>query len=97
MIRADALGVIRYDEKKKAIEPIVYVPATDSAVWERGCGSGTAALGCWKAWSSGELFCGAISQPGGIITVRADVRDNAVVDLMITGTVRIVARGEAFL
>ena len=48
-IRADALGVLRWDEAAGRMEPIVYVPETDSAVWERGCGSGTAALGAYLA------------------------------------------------
>lgn len=97
VIQADALGIIRYDEASQAIEPIVYVPATDSAVWERGCGSGTAALGCWKAWSAGRPFCAAISQPGGEITVQADFSDGAISDLKIIGTVKITASGTAYV
>jgi len=96
-IHADALGVIRYDESTQNIEPIVYVPATDSAVWERGCGSGTAALGSWKAWSTGGSFRGAICQPGGEITVQADGSAGEIYDLKITGTVRIMASGTAYL
>ena len=96
-IHADALGVIRYDESTQNIEPIVYVPATDSAVWERGCGSGTAALGSWKAWSMGKSFHGDIRQPGGEIAVQADMNGETVCDLKITGTVRIKACGTAYL
>lgn len=96
-IRADALGVLRYDEETQTIEPIVYVPATDSAVWERGCGSGTAALGSWKAWSTGKAYIGGVYQPGGEIIVEADVTDGKVTDLKIVGTVRITASGRAYL
>lgn len=96
-IRADALGVLRYDAVREAIEPIVYVPATDSAVWERGCGSGTAALGCWRALRDGQSIRTVLRQPGGEIEVNAAVEDNAIVRLTITGTVRIVATGSAYL
>lgn len=96
-VGADALGIIRYDEQKQTIEPIVYVPATDSAVWEYGCGSGTAAVGSWKAWSTGRTFCSPIRQPGGEIIVLADMEDEKVFDLIITGTVRITASGKAYL
>jgi len=88
IVRADALGVLLHDVTDHSIAPIVYVPATDSAVWERGCGSGTAALGCWLAHSSASSVVLPVRQPGGIITVTADASSVA-----ITGTVRITARG----
>lgn len=96
-LRADALGVLRYDAKGETIEPIVYVPATDSAVWERGCGSGTAALGCWHALRDGRSVRTSIRQPGGEIEVDAIVEGNAVARLTITGTVKIVAVGTAYV
>ena len=96
-IRADALGVLRWDEAAQTMEPIVYVPSTDSAVWERGCGSGTAALGCWKAMSEKGAFRASVRQPGGEIVVAAGVRDGRIENLTITGDVRITARGTAFL
>lgn len=90
VIRADALGVLLYDESASSIVPLVYVPATGTAVWERSCGSGTAALGCWQAHVTGAPFFAPISQPGGIITV------STAPSLTITNTVRLVARGWSY-
>jgi len=94
---AEALGVLLYDEKTCAIEPVVYVPATDSAVWERGCGSGTAALGSWLAAKTKDSIAVDVSQPGGAIRVCAEYRSGQIAGLTITGTVRITAKGIAYV
>lgn len=96
-IGADALGVLRWNATARAIEPIVYVPATDTAVWERGCGSGTAALGSWMAACDGASIRACVRQPGGEIAVDAEFSEGRVSRLSITGDVRIVARGVAYL
>ena len=96
-IRAEALGVLRWDEAAGRMEPIVYVPETDSAVWERGCGSGTAALGAYLARRAGRTFQSAVRQPGGEIVVRAELDGEAFRGLTITGDVRITAEGTAFV
>lgn len=96
-IRAEALGVLRWDEAAGRMEPIVYVPETDSAVWERGCGSGTAALGAYLARRAGRTFLSAVRQPGGEIVVRAELDGEVFRELTITGTVRITAEGTAFV
>ena len=97
VVRADALGVLRYDEAAQSMEPIVYVPATDSAVWERGCGSGTAALGCWLASRNGGAVAASICQPGGKIAVEAAQHAGRIAALRICGEVRISASGTAYL
>ena len=97
IVRADALGVLRYDEKTGSMEPIVYVPATESAVWERGCGSGTAAIGCWKAHVLGRSYSGTVDQPGGGIDVDVRVEEGRITGLTITGTVHIAASGTAYV
>lgn len=97
ILGAEALGVLRYDAESGRMEPIVYVPATDSAVWEHGCGSGTAALGCWKAHSLGKSYRGVVNQPGGQIGVDVQVERGRIAGLTITGTVRIVASGTAYV
>jgi len=89
-IRADALGVLLYDESVPSIAPIVYVPATDTAVWERSCGSGTAALGFWKSHITHAPFTAPISQPGGVITVSTSPT------LTITNTVRLTVFGQGY-
>ena len=96
-IRADALGLLRYDQTECHIEPLVYVPATDSAVWERGCGSGTAALGSLLAQQLGRSTRASVRQPGGEIEVHAEVEAGRVARLSIAGTVRITVQGVAFI
>ena len=39
---------------ESAVTPLVYVRSTDSAVWESSCASGTAAVGAWASFRSGE-------------------------------------------
>lgn len=97
VIGAEALGVLRFDEDAQTIEPIVYVPSTDSAVWERGCGSGTAALGCWLAHRESRPYRAPIRQPGGEIDVSVSVQNGRISGVEITGTVRITALGTAFV
>lgn len=96
-IGADALGVLRWNAEESAMEPIVYVPSTDSAVWERGCGSGTAALGCALAAQNRQSLRMAICQPGGTITADATWKDGRIAQIRISGSVRITAAGTAFL
>lgn len=90
----EAFGVILRDGN--TIKPLVYVRETDSAVWENGCGSGTAALGAYQADSAKSSVCLEIAQPGGVI--RADVEyKNGVRKIEITGTVKIAAMGQAWV
>ena len=73
------------------------MPSTDSAVWERGCGSGTAALGCWLAHRESRPYRAPIRQPGGEIDVSVSVQNGRISGVEITGTVRITALGTAFV
>ena len=43
-LKTDALGILLTNQDLNRIRPLVYVRQTDSGVWERGCGSGTAAI-----------------------------------------------------
>ncbi len=97
IVHAEALGVLLHNEETHLMSPIVYVPGTDSAIWERGCGSGTAALGCWKAMKRGQSVTESVVQPGGRITVSATFEDEKITGLTITGAVRITAEGTAYL
>ena len=42
VLHADALGILLLQEEELCFDPLVYVTQTDTAVWERGCGSGSA-------------------------------------------------------
>ncbi|GHS86302.1 diaminopimelate epimerase [Synergistales bacterium] len=107
LIEEEAFGIIIYDYLESRITPLVRVkPAVDAAgktyggslVWERGCGSGSAALGAYLASVSGEKnLTTHVSQPGGVIDVST-VRDGEkLTRLAITGTVKIAARGVAYI
>lgn len=94
-IHADALGALIYDECAQSIEPVVYVPASNTIVRERGCGSGTAAIGCLNAAQNGA-FAANICQPGGEIKVIAQMIGGKF-SVQIEGNVSIVASGTAYL
>ena len=92
--RQEAFGVIL--RSGNAIKPLVYVRETNSAVWENGCGSGTAAVGAYEAYTQKAPVSLEISQPGGVI--RADVGyEKGISSVEITGTVSIAAIGQAFI
>ena len=93
----DALGIILADDALDRIRPLVYVRSTNSSVWERGCGSGTAALGAWWAAQRREDIRIDVSQPGGTICVRACWEENRVSELEIRGVVRLACTGEAWI
>ena len=93
----DAFGVMHYDKKRRFLKPFVYVKTAGTKVWERGCGSGTAALGAYLAYVSGRKTKAAIAQPGGTITVEAEIMDGIIANLTIEGKIVIVAEGKAQL
>ncbi|WZL73804.1 diaminopimelate epimerase [Clostridiaceae bacterium 35-E11] len=93
----DALGIMFYDEEKSYMEPLVYVKETDSLIWERGCGSGTAAVGtvlCHKAKKNLDI---AIQQPGGTLQILAEWGEDQIKNMYLSGRVEIVAEGMVYL
>ena len=97
MLNADALGLLLTDKALTHMRPLVYVRGCNSSVWERGCGSGTAALGAYKACSTGCDAEVSVSQPGGTIRALAKIRDEKIVSLRIRGRVAPVCAGRAYL
>lgn len=91
-LKADACGLLLFDDKALSFSPLVYVSSTDTAVWESGCGSGSAALGCYLA-SQGRTGQFPLHQPGGTISVQAQWDGHAITSLTITGQVRRIAQG----
>ena len=83
----EAVGLILLDEQRMHIDPLVYVKPTDTAVWERGCGSGSAAVACALTHQRGAGQCLSIKQPGGTIAVTTQWDGSTVTGLTITGTV----------
>lgn len=94
---AEAMGILLASDAPDRIRPLVYVRSTDSSVWERGCGSGTAALGAWRAHLRRGDVEVEVLQPGGTIGVRAACSDGRVSQIEISGTVRPVCTGEAWI
>lgn len=86
-LSSDACGILLFDEPAAAFTPLVYVASTDTAVWESGCGSGSAAIGAYLA-SRDRTDCEiALRQPGGIIRVRAAWSGTEITAVSITGRV----------
>lgn len=96
-MNADAAGMILYSRAEGRIVPLVYVRGADSMVWERGCGSGSAAVGALEAYLTGTDSELALSQPGGVINVRAKWNGREITGINIAGQVRIVAEGTAYI
>ncbi|UQZ88325.1 diaminopimelate epimerase [Deltaproteobacteria bacterium Smac51] len=94
---AEALGLILYDRVRNFIKPLIYVESTDSFVWERGCGSGSAALGAYLAHKAQGTVGVDIAQPGGVITVMSGYKPDRTMKTVISGNVKLVARGVAYL
>lgn len=93
----DAFGVMFFDEARMYMEPLVYVRETESLIYERGCGSGTAAIGVIKAFKENRNVKEYIEQPGGKLFVEVVLCEDRVSSISIGGTVEIVAEGIVYL
>lgn len=88
LLPGEAMGLLLLDESQTAFMPLVYVRPTDSCVWERGCGSGSASIGAWLTQVRGADQCVSLRQPGGVIQVVTQTDGGArLTSLTITGTV----------
>ena len=95
ILPGEAMGLLLLDESQTAFTPLVYVKPTDSCVWERGCGSGSAAIGAWLTQVRGGGQCVSLRQPGGVIQVVTQTEGMALTALTITGVVHIGQSREA--
>lgn len=89
-------GILLFDEEKRKLKPLVSVENV-SLIWERGCGSGTSAIGAYLAEKARKSVSVKLKQPGGIMGVEAEYVNGKIQCLFITGNVSIVAEGIAFL
>ena len=78
------------------MEPFVYVPSAQSRVWERGCGTGSAAVGYALTLQEGHSLSLDLRQPGGIISVSSVFADGEVSEIWIEGRIDMVAEGRAY-
>lgn len=85
-LEMDAMGVMLINEAQTSITPVVYVPGANTLVREHSCASGTAAVGSYLASVKGESVRIGFFEPGGTLTVEADVSGA----LFIEGTVALV-------
>lgn len=89
ILPGEAAGLLLFSQDSMTFSPLVYVKPTDSCVWERGCGSGSAAIGAWLTSLRGVNQCLSLRQPGGTIQVVTQVQDGVLSSLTITGTVQL--------
>ncbi|MCD7770151.1 MAG: hypothetical protein LUH36_08580 [Oscillospiraceae bacterium] len=55
VLGVEAMGLMLMNETASVMTPCVYVRSTDSVVWEHGCDSGTAAVGCVDSAGTGPV------------------------------------------
>lgn len=96
-LNCGAFGVMFYDEAKNFMTPLVYVEDTRSVVWERSCGTGTAALGVAMSLHNQGSIDMVVDQPGGSLEIMTNWKEGRIEGLYIKGEVGIVAEGEVYL
>lgn len=92
----DALGIMFYNPSTHYVIPLVWVRETDTLFWEKGCGSGTAAVGVYLADHLRQSIRVDIAQPGGILSIEAKW-NQGLKKLCLTGEINIVSNGVAYL
>lgn len=92
----DAFGILLWDGETGELEPLICVKGT-SLIWERGCGSGTSAIGIFLAMQARSTVSVDCNQPGGTMRVQVVMTDGKMTALQITGHVSIVAKGKAYI
>lgn len=91
-----AFGILLFDEEKGELKPLVSVENV-SLIWERGCGSGSSAIGAYLAAKAGKSVSGWLKQPGGSMGVEVSYENGEITALYITGHVSIVAEGTVYI
>ena len=69
------------------LTPLVWVRGSETMVWESACGSGTAALACWKSEQEGRSLRLSAAQPGGTLQAETEWQQDHVSRVMLCGTV----------
>lgn len=92
-----AFGVMFYNEDLNFMIPLVYVSDTKSVIWERSCGTGTAALGVAMSLTEQSSIDLVVEQPGGSLEIITNWNEGQMKELYLKGEVGIVAEGEVYL
>ena len=85
----NVLGAMFLDRHTMVLQPTVYVPATDSIILKKSCGSGCAAVGVWLSGldkKEGESTY-RLTQPGGVLNVTVMRKGSHVTNLRLGGSV----------
>ena len=70
------------------LTPLVWVRGSGIMVWESACGSGTAALACWKSGQEGRSLRLFAAQPGGTLQSETEWQGDHVSRVMLCGKVQ---------
>ncbi len=89
-------GILLFDEEENGLRPLVAVEDV-SLIWERGCGSGTSAVGAYLAAREKKDITISLKQPGGEMRAEVSYENEKIVKIEITGSVAIVAEGIAYI
>ncbi|MBR5816343.1 MAG: hypothetical protein IKY38_02840 [Anaerotignum sp.] len=92
----EAFGILLFDEENSTCRPLVSVMGV-TLIWERGCGSGTSAVGYYLAQKEGKSLSVSLKQPGGIMGAEVSMENEKITALFITGNVSVVAKGTAYI
>lgn len=95
-IDADAFGILLFDETKHTLAPLVCVKGA-SLIWERGCGSGTTAVGAALALREKKSLSLSLQQAGGTMQIDAKYENGRLQDLILGVHIDFVAEGTAYL
>ncbi len=95
-ISGEAVGIIPYFSKNNEyfIKPYIYVKENNSYIFERGCGSGTLALGLYLAEENTQNIYRQVNQPGGVIEVMVKLNNkNEVSRAFLKSEVNLTCQG----
>ncbi len=95
-ISADAFGILLLNEQTMTLTPFVSVRGA-GRVWERGCGSGTTAVGVYLAEKQRKSLSAVLHLPGGNMGISVTLQNGAMEQLTLEGNVSIVAEGVAYI
>ncbi len=91
-----AFGILIWDETTKELQSLVCVKNA-SLIWERGCGSGTSAIGIVTALQQKSSISLDIQQTGGIMHIAVDYDKNQISRIQLSVPIAIVAKGTAYI
>lgn len=89
-LQTPGLGLMLLDEAEQTLTPLVYIPGADTLFWERSCASGTAAVGAAIAMQQHSNVTLSLKEPGGTLTVTAELCGDALARIQLGGRVRLL-------